>query len=121
MYSALDVEHLEDGDNPQGSTLRRQHIMQKRPVTEVNARMTISRCSTSRLSPRQPLDTPDRGTDSARSRVEPSRVLPRGTDTEPAGLDSHYCPLSRDHCRNTRVNLITALILVQWIITLHHF
>lgn len=20
---------------------------------------------------------------------------------EPAGLDSHYCPLSRDHCRNT--------------------
>lgn len=106
MSSALDVENSEDGENPQGSTSRWQHIMQKRPVTEVNARMTISRCSTSRLSPRQPLNTPDRGTDSARSGVEPSRVLPRGTDTEPAGRPRQPLPspvtwpLSQHSCQS---------------------
>lgn len=87
MSSVLKGEHFK----------RRQEFLREHsPLSGGNSfRMTMtSRCST--LSPRQPLNSEQSGL-----RGQRCEAVTRSPPVEPAGLDSHYCPLSRDHCRNT--------------------
>lgn len=129
MSSVLKGEHFK----------RRQGFLREHsPLSGGNTLCTIVPGPDSTLSPRQPLNSPDRGTDSAGSGVKRSRVLPPWYRRHRAGrprqtllspvtwpLSQHSCQshYSSDSCPvvNYSTPLLTSAFQIHVFSTFHDF